>query len=62
MSFLLRALLIFLAILFVVRLFGRMLGRGARPRVGRLRETPKPSEPPPLSGDVRDATFTEIPE
>ena len=62
MSYLIRFLLIFLAILFVFRLVGRMLGRGPNKRVGRLQDAPKPPEPPPLSDDIHDATFTDIPK
>ena len=62
MSYLIRFLLIFLAILFVFRLVGRMLGRAHSKRVGRLSDAPKPPDPPPLSNDVHDATFTDIPK
>jgi hypothetical protein len=62
MRYFIRFLLIFLAILFVFRLVGRMLGRTQNKSVGRLNDAPKPPDPPPLSNDIHDATFTDIPK
>lgn len=62
MGYFIRFLLVFLAILFVFRLVSRMFGRAHNKRVGHLGDAPKPPEPPPLSNDIHDATFTDIPK
>ena len=60
MGFLLRLLLIVVAILFLFRLVGRMLSRGAQKRDSEIRGKPKHPPAPLPSEDIRDADFKDI--
>ncbi len=62
MRFLFRLLLLFVLILILLRLVARMLGRATRGQVGGPRNFQKPSESPPVSDDIRDAKFKDIPK
>jgi flagellar biosynthesis/type III secretory pathway M-ring protein FliF/YscJ len=60
--FLFRLLLIFLVILFFLRLVARWFGGTGRKQVGDWQSRSKPPESPPPSEDIRDAKFKDISE
>jgi len=62
MRFLLRLFLLFLLIVLLLRLVARLVTGANRKQVGDWRKPSKPSEPPSLSDDIRDAKFKDIPE